>query len=160
LAKEVNKMKKTLIVIGICALVACMPMMTAAPSVGVKNSLLQPRTLSRGNGTFSGVFAEKNETGYNILGNISGTYNIGMSSFGTIAGIWEMTDANVSGAFNGYIIYRFFLGQYNVTGVEEAGQFIGLYKINQTSSEFRAISLVFTDEDHLTRYALGTVQES
>ena len=153
-------MKKVLIVLGICALVACMPMMTAAPSVGVKNFRLQPRTLSRGIGTFSGVFAEKNETGYNVLGNISGTYSMGSGLFGTLDGLWETNDMSVSGVFSGYIIHRFFFGQYNVTGGNETGYFVGLYKVNQTSNEFRAISLVFTDEGHVARYALGTVQES
>lgn len=152
--------KKIVAIVAICMLLAFMPMMTAAPSFGIRNSGLQPRTLSRGNGTFEGVFAEKNETGYNILGNISGDYSMGSGPFGQFSGVWEMLDESADGAFSGYIIQRFFMGQYNVTGSEETGNFIGLFKVNQTINEFRAISLVFTDAGHVVRYALGTLEES
>jgi hypothetical protein len=152
--------KKIVVLVGMCMLLACMPMMTAAPSFGMRNSVLQPRTLSRGDGTFSGVFAEKNETGYNMLGNLSGDYSMGPGPFGSFSGVWEMDDESAEGAFSGYIIYRFFLGQYNVTDSEQTGEFIGLFKVNQTSNEFMAISLVFTDAGHDVRYALGTLQES
>jgi hypothetical protein len=134
-----------------------MPMITATPAVSKYRGLM-PRLVSRAEGTFTGVFAEKNETGYNILGSISGDYSMGSGPFGSFSGAWEMDDESAEGEFSGYIVSRFFVGQYNITGSEQTGQFIGLFKVNET--EFKAISLVFTGENHLVRYALGTIDET
>ena len=111
-------------------------------------------------GNFSGVFAEKNETGYNILGTMEGYYSTGFNwTAGQLAGVWAFDNGSASGEFNGYIFHRLFLGQYNVTDGNDTGWFIGLFKMNQTTNEFQAISLILTGQDHLIRYGLGTYQE-
>jgi len=149
-------MKKLIIVLGICAILTCMPMVTSSPINLFKHRGLTPRIALQTNGTFSGIFAEKNETGYNVLGNISGTYSAGVNwSFGTIEGIWTMNDGNGSGYFNGYMFHKFLFGQYNITG-GDSNWFIGVFKLNETSNEFKAISIVFTDDYPLIRYALGS----
>ncbi|MFO7677487.1 MAG: hypothetical protein R6V50_03780 [Thermoplasmatota archaeon] len=152
-------MKKLFLVIGICTLLVCMPMITAAPSLGLINSGLQRRTLPAGDGTFEGVFAEKNETGYVVLGDINGTYSKGPGPFGSFDGVWNMLDDSANGTFSGYIVSRFIMGQYEVNNSQETGNFIGLLNVNQSAMEFTAIALVFTDDGLLVRYAAGDIIE-
>ncbi|MGF3554161.1 MAG: hypothetical protein ACQXXF_02650 [Thermoplasmatota archaeon] len=153
-------MKKMLLAIGICSILVCMPLITSSPINVFKHKELISRRTLQSSGTFEGIFAEKNETGYNILGNISGTYTKAINwSVGTFSGIWAVYDENVSGEFNGNIFHKFFIGQYNVTD-GDSGWLIGLFKLNQTTNEFRAISIVFAGETYLIRYALGTYIET
>ncbi len=153
-------MKKLLAVLGICVILTLMPMVTASPINLFKHRGLISRSTLQTGGNFSGVFAEKNETGYNILGNISGTYTLGANwTLGTIDGIWVMDDGSASGNFSGYIWHRLFFGQYHITG-GNSSWFIGLFRTNETSNEFRAITIVFTEDDHLIRYGIGTYEES
>jgi hypothetical protein len=153
-------MKKLLAVLGICAILICVPMVSASPMNLFKHRGLIPRGSLNTGGTFSGVFAEKNETGYNILGTISGTYTEGINwSLGTIDGIWAMDDASASGNFSGSLFHRFFFGQYYVTG-GNSSWFIGLFRTNETTNEFQAITLVFAEEDYLIRYGIGTYIET
>lgn len=148
-------MRKILIVLGVCAILTCMPMLTAS-QINFKHRGLMQRVGLQTGGTFQGVFAEKNETGYNILGNISGTYEEGVNwSFGSIDGIWVMDDGTASGNFSGYLLHSFFFGQYYVTG-GNSSWFIGLFRTNETTNEFQAITIVFAEEDHLIRYGIGT----
>jgi len=152
-------MKKLLVILGICALLTCMPMITASP-INLKHRGLIPKASLQSSGNFSGVFAEKNETGFNILGNISGTYTTaGNFSYGSIDGIWTMNDGSASGNFSGYLFRRFFFGKYHVTGGNPSW-FIGLYRLNETSNEFQAISIVFGEDNYLIRYGIGTYEES
>ncbi len=152
-------MKKILAVLGICALLTCMSMITAAPINHFKQRGLIPRASLQSGGNFTGVFAEKNDTGYIILGNISGTYIMGANwSLGSIDGIWTMDDGSASGNFSGYILHRFFFGQYHITG-GNSSWFIGLYKLNETTNEFKAISIVFAEDNYLIRYGIGTYEE-
>jgi len=153
-------MRKLLVVLGICTILTCMPMVTASPINLFKHRGLTPRVGLQTGGTFTGAFAEKNETGYNWLGTMSGTYTEGVNwTLGTIDGIWAMDDGSASGNFSGYIWHRFFFGQYYVTG-GNSSWFIGLFRTNETTSEFQAISIVFTEEDHLIRYGIGTYEET
>ena len=150
-------MRKIIVVLGICVILTSMPLIAASPG-SILNKVL-PRIGST-EGTFEGVFAEKDEYGYNILGNVSGSYSVSSRSWGTMSGTWETLDGNVSGDFSGYIWGRLFLGQYDITGSEDEGHYIGLFRVNETTSEFKAISLVFPGDDYLVRYALGDVEES
>ena len=153
-------MRKLLIIFGICTLLICTPMITASTLHHMKHRALMQKIMSQSSGNFTGVFAEKNESGYNILGTMSGTYTTSYNwSLGTLTGVWAMNDGNASGDFSGYILHRLFFGQYNITG-GESDWFIGLFRLNQTSNEFKAISIVFADEDHLIRYGIGTFEEN
>jgi len=152
-------MRKILVVLGVCAILTCMPMLTASP-INFKHRGLMTRAGLQTGGTFEGLFAEKNETGYNILGTISGTYEEGINwSFGTLVGVWAMNDGSASGDFSGNMIHSFFFGQYNVTG-GESNWFIGLFRTNETTNEFQAISIVFGSEDYLIRYGIGNFTET
>lgn len=153
-------MKKLLAVLGICMILTCTPMLTASPINLFKHRGLIPRATLLSGGNFTGVFAEKNETGYNILGNISGTYSFfANSTFGIIDGIWAMDDGSASGNFSGNIWHRLFFGQYYTTG-GNSSWFIGLFRTNETSNEFKAISIVFTEDNYLIRYGIGTYEET
>lgn len=112
------------------------------------------------NGTFTGAYALKNDTGYVILGSLAGTYFKQSQNYGTFEGTWTATNGTPAGYMNGYIYHAFLLGQYNITGANETGWFIGLHRVNTTSSEFQAVSIVFTESDYAIRYAAGTYQET
>ena len=153
-------MRKQLILLGICTFLICMPMITGSQLNLMKHRALMPKIISQSGGNFTGVFAEKNESGYNMLGTMSGTYTTSFNwSLGTLSGVWAMNDGNASGDFNGYILHRLFFGEYNVTG-GESDWFIGLFRLNQTSNEFKAISIVFADDNYLIRYGIGTYEEN
>ena len=97
----------------------------------------------------------KNETGYEILGNIFGYYNIAWGNHsGYYAGVWETLDGNQSGAFSGWFFYQVTIGQYNITGSEDTGGFIGLFRVNETDMTIKSVALVYNEEDHFIRYAL------
>ena len=92
-------MKKILLIIGICLILVAMPMTTASPllkSTPLKNLLQHGRPLLT-NGSFTGVFAEKNESGYIPLGTIDGTYT--EQHFFT--GAWSLFDGSASGTIEG-----------------------------------------------------------
>jgi hypothetical protein len=111
---------------------------------------------SRQDGNFSGMFAKKNESGYVMLGSLEGTYNMSSNNSGSFEGIWDMTDENVSGTFNGWFWGSFILGKID----QDAGNsswFIGLYRVNTTSNEFGAVALIFS-APCIVRYAAGTYQ--
>ena len=110
-------------------------------------------------GNISGVYAMKNETGYEILGNIFGYYNIVWGSVGYYAGVWETLDGNSSGQFSGWLLGHIALGQYNITGSEDDGRFVGLLKFNETDMTIKAVSLVTTEDDYFIRYALCSYTE-
>jgi len=153
-------MRKLLVILGICVILTCTPILSASQINPFKHRGLIPKISLQSGGTFSGEFAMKNETGFIPLGNISGTYTRGANwTAGTLSGIWAMYDETASGDFNGYIFHRLFIAQYNITD-GDSGWFIGLYKLNETTNEFRAISIVFAGENHLIRYAIGTYIEN
>jgi len=111
---------------------------------------------SQQDGNFSGMFAKKNESGYVILGSLEGTYNMSSNNSGSFDGIWDMTDENISGTFNGWFWGSFILGQIEQdTG--GSSWFIGLYRVNTTSNEFGAVALIFSSPC-IIRYAAGTYQ--
>jgi len=112
-------------------------------------------------GDISGVFATKNETGeYEILGNISGYYGYWWGNFsGGFEGTWETLDASQSGYFSGWFIWCLALGSYNVTGSNETGGYISLFRTNTTDMTIKAIAWVSNDDDHVTRYAMCSYTE-
>lgn len=153
-------MKKLLVILGVCAVLTCTPILNASQINHFKHRGLKPSVSLQSGGTFTGEFAMKNETGFIPLGNMSGTYTQGVNwTAGTLTGVWALYDETASGDFNGHIFHRLFIGQYNVTG-GDSGWFVGLYKLNETTNEFKAISIVFAGENHFVRYGIGTYIET
>jgi hypothetical protein len=106
-------------------------------------------------GNITGVYAMKNETGYEILGTLFAYYGIVWGSIGKFAGMWESLDGNSSGQFAGWFFYHVAIGYYNITGSEDDGGFIGLLRFNETDMTIKAVSWVtYGEEDYFTRYAL------
>lgn len=112
-------------------------------------------------GNFSGVYAMKNETtGYEFLGTVFGYYNIAWgNNSGYYAGVWETLDGNNSGAFSGLFFYHVTIGQYNITGSEETGGFIGLFRVNESDMTIKSVALVYNDDDYFIRYSLCSYTE-
>jgi hypothetical protein len=151
-------MKKIIVVVGICMVLVAMPMTSAFPLFGSKHTnsiqkLIRP-TLT--NGSFSGVFTEKNETGYIPLGEFNGTYD-GGDMMGSFTGTWSMYDGNASGAISGWYWSHLVFGQLNTIGSNQSSIFIGLYRVNTTDNSFEAGAIVFGNDQHYIRYAMGSI---
>ncbi len=151
-------MKKIWVIVGICIILAAMPMTSALPSFGSKhlNTLQRHARSSFENGSFAGEFAMKNETGYVPLGEFEGTYDMGEWS-GTFIGSWSMFDGSASGTMTGWVWSHLFFGQLNTTGVEGSSWFIGLYRLNETDNTFEAAAIIFGQDDYNIRYAMGSL---
>ena len=138
-----------------------MPMTTAyslfnqKPTMGILTHHARP---SDTNGSFTGVFAMKNESGYNPLGEFSGTYEMS-TWFGNYVGTWATYDGNASGTINGWIWGYLCMGYVNTTGSEESNFFIGLYRVNTTDYTFEGGAIIFAQGDHYIRYAMGSLTE-
>ena len=147
-------MKKIIVVLGICMVLVAMPLTTAFPLLGSNHitKLSRHARPALANGTFTGVFAEKNESGYIPLGNLSGTYQ--GSSF---TGIWTLDDGSASGALNGWSFGNFFIGQMNTTGTNQSNWFLGLYRVNTTDNSFVAGAIIGGSNGYFIRYAMGTI---
>lgn len=135
-----------------------MPMTSAFPLFGSKhaNSIQKFIRPTLTNGSFSGVFAEKNETGYIPLGEFNGTYN-GGEMMGSFTGTWSMYDGNASGAISGWYGSHLVFGQLNTIGSNQSSIFIGLYRVNTTDNSFEAGAIVFGNDQHYIRYAMGSI---
>ena len=106
-------------------------------------------------GNISGVYAEKNDTsGYEILGNVFGYYHIAWEGCGYFAGVWETLDGNISGYFAGWYFFSLVLGEYNITGSDDTGGFIGLMSINESDMTIKSVALAYNQEDYFIRYSL------
>lgn len=118
---------------------------------------LAPRTINQvsTDGSFSGMFAKKNESGYVILGSLEGAYNKSSNYTGSFEGTWNTTDGNASGTMSGWFWGSFILGQ--IQQDENNSWFVGLYRVNATASEFSAVTLIFGSSSAI-RYAAGTYQ--
>ena len=111
-------------------------------------------------GNISGVYAEKNETsGYNILGNVFGYYHISWENVGYYAGVWETLDGNISGQFSGWFFYHLTIGEYNITGSDETGGFIGLMDFNESDMTIKSVALAYNEDDYFLRYSLCSYTE-
>jgi hypothetical protein len=151
-------MKKILVIVGICIVLAAMPMTTALPLFNLKpmNIIQHHARPSLTNGTFTGVFAMKNESGYIPLGEFTGTYDT-EEFFGTFVGTWTTYDGNASGTMTGWNWGNIFYGQINTTGSEGSNWFIGLYRLNTTDNTFEAGAIIFGEDQHFIRYMMGSL---
>lgn len=151
-------MKNISIIVGVCIVLAAMPM-TSAVSLFAPNhaTLIQnPARPTFTNGTFSGVFAMKNESGYIPLGDFNGTYDVG-GWFGSFAGTWTMDEGNISGTMSGWVLGYIVYGILNTTGGNQSNWFLGLYRVNETDNTFKAGAIIFGDDQHYIRYAMGSL---
>lgn len=150
-------MKKILVVVGICIVLAAMPMTTALPLFNLRPiNLIQNARPSLTNGTFTGVYAMKNESGYIPLGEFAGTYEA-WEYTGSFVGTWTSYEGNASGAIEGWVWGHLFYGLINTTGSEESDWFIGLYRLNTTDNSFEAGAIIFGEDDYYIRYAMGSI---
>jgi len=147
-------MKKLIVIIGICLVLVAMPMTTASP-LGKHISLQQHARPMLTNGTFTGVFALKNETGYVPIGTFNGFY--GGDTWGNFTGVWSLDNASASGTMDGWYWGHIFWGQLHTDGVNESQWFGGLYRVNTTDSSFKAIAVILGNNDYSIRYAMGTI---
>jgi hypothetical protein len=156
-------MKKIIAILLVGLLVISIPAVSSIriPKIPQKNIQISEKTVvpadipEWADGNISGVFAMKNETeGYDILGNVFGYYHISWGQVGYYAGVWSTSDGNTTGCFAGWFFYSVALGEYNITGSDETGGFIGLMKINESDMTIKSVSLAYNEEDYFVRYSL------
>ncbi len=149
-------MKKILAVVGICIFLAAMPMTSASLLSNLRPiNIIHNAHPALTNGTFTGAYAMKNESGYIPLGEFEGTYE-SWEFTGSFVGTWTAFDGNSSGTFSGWNWGYFFYGFMNTTGSEGSNLFIGLYRVNTTDNSFEAGAIIFGEDQHFIRYMMGT----
>jgi hypothetical protein len=120
-----------------------------------KKILRRSTDLNVTTGNFTGKFAKKNDTGYIVLGSLNGTYNKSSNYTGIFEGAWNTTDGNMSGTMAGWFWGYVFFGK--IKSDNSSYWFIGLYRVNTTSNNFYAVSVIF-DSACIVRYAAGTLE--
>jgi hypothetical protein len=152
-----ENMKKILVVLGICIVLVAMPMTTALPLFNLRPmNIIHNARPAQTNGTFTGVFAMKNESGYIPLGEFVGTYQ-SWEWTGSFVGTWFAYDGNSSGTMNGWCWGHLFYGMINTTGSEESNWLVGLYRVNTTDNTFEAGSIIFGEDQYDIRYIMGSL---
>jgi hypothetical protein len=160
-------MKKLLVIFGICLVLAAMPITIASPQLGVQHSsqlltttsthsnhLLRHHNPSLTNGTFTGIFAMKNETGYIPLGTLSGTYTTH-----EFEGTWSLDNGTASGTFTGWSwMDNICVGYLNTDGSNDTQWFGALFRVNATDNSFQAVSIVLGYGGYAIRYAMGEIE--
>jgi hypothetical protein len=154
---------KKLLVLGICLVFVAMPMTTAFSQLGMTHApkLLRHVKPALDNGTFSGMFAIKNDSGYIPIGTFNGTYVIGPNvQSGSFTGIWSLDNGTASGTLNGFIWRYVFFGHINTTESGQSHWFIGLYRVNTTDNSFVAEAIIlggnYSIIPYTIRYATGS----
>jgi len=148
-------MKKLLAVLGISLVILSMTPLTSAHLMN--KPLIRHHLPATDDGSYSGTFFMKNETGWVPLGEFSGTYS-GSNWSASYDGTWYTYDGNSTGTMTGMVWGRLFFGQMNVTGSDQGSWYIGLFDVNSTDSSFRAVSVIFGgDDNYAIRYALGSL---
>lgn len=149
-------MKKLIIALGICIVLIAMPLTTATTLSNLRPiNIIHNARPALTNGTYTGVFAMKNESGYNPLGEFSGTYQT-WEWTGSFEGTWTLYNGSASGTMTGWSWGYLFYGMLNTTGSEESDWFIGLYRVNTTDNTFEAGAIIFA-EQHYILYMMGSL---
>ena len=158
-------MKKLLVIAGLCFVLVVMPMSIASPQLGVQHSnqlltttqhsnhLLRHHNPSLTNGTFSGIFTMKNESGYVPLGTLGGTF-----SDSGFDGTWALDNGTASGTFSGYLWGYLCWGTLQTDGSNGTQWFGGLFRVNETDNSFQAVSIILGYNGYAIRYAIGDIQ--
>ena len=159
-------MKKILAILLVGIFVVSIPAASSLmlPKMAIQQTSKTPVTTEDipewADGNISGVFGLKNETGeYEILGNIFGYYVTWWGYSGIFQGTWETLDGNQSGCFAGWWIFHLALGSFNVTGSEEEGGYLGLFRTNTTEMTINAIAFGSYEDEHFVRYAMCSYTE-
>lgn len=107
-------------------------------------------------GNLTGVYAIKNDTGYDIQGELNGVWEKNWAWGGTLAFHWNNTNNTMEGDVEAYFFGHLYIGQFNITGTNSSGWIAGLFNVNETSNEFVSVALIYLDDYHV-RYAIGTI---
>jgi hypothetical protein len=107
-------------------------------------------------GNFTGIYAIKNETGYQIQGQLDGTWEKSWSWGGTLEFHWNNSNNTMEGDVEAYFFGHIYIGQINITGTNTTGWIAGLFRVNETTNEFVSVALIYTN-DYYVRYAIGTI---
>ena len=156
-------MKKILVIFIVGFLLLGISLSTASTIEHKQDHLIQnslPKVLNRDviEGTFTGQFALKNESGYVILGTVDGSYNK-TNYTGEFEGVWTLNDDGSTGTFQGWFWGSFFMGQIETTNGSD--WFAGLSMVNETDNSYSAIILVLNEDyDYYIRYSAGTYIET
>ena len=128
-----------------------------APSFASKTIQTQRLDGNNTNGTITGVYAIKNESGYNIEGQLNGVWEQSWPWGGTLAFHWNNSNNTMEGDVQAYFFGQIYIGQINITGTNTSGWIAGLFRVNETTNEFVSVALIYTD-DYYVRYAIGTIE--
>jgi hypothetical protein len=156
-------MKKLFVIFIIGFLLSGISLSTASTIEQNQEHLVQkflPKTLNRDviEGTFTGQFALKNESGYVILGTVEGSYNK-TNYTGEFEGVWTLNEDDSTGTFQGWFWGSFFMGQIETTNGTD--WFAGLSMVNETDNSYSAIILALDENyDYYIRYSAGTYEET
>ena len=107
-------------------------------------------------GNLTGVYAIKNVTGYEIQGQLDGTWEKSWSWGGTLEFHWNNSNNTMEGDVEAYFFGHIYIGQINITGTNTTGWIAGLFRVNETTNEFVSVALIYTN-DYYVRYAIGTI---
>jgi hypothetical protein len=107
-------------------------------------------------GNLTGVYAIKNDTGYEIQGEINGAWEKNWGWGGSLDFHWNNTNNTMEGYVDAWFFGQIYFGSINITGTNSSGWIAGLFDVNETSSEFVSVALIYLD-DYQVRYAIGTI---
>lgn len=147
-------MKKLLGILAISLILIAMPLSTASHPGLTKLMSRHPRPLT--DGSFSGAYAMKNESGYVPLGTFSGTYS-GDNWTSSFEGTWTSNDGNMSGTMSGMSWGFLYWGELTVTQTNQTTWFGGMFRVNTTDNSFRSISIILTEQNYTMLYELGNL---
>jgi len=127
-----------------------------APTFFAKNVRTHQLNDNTTSGNLTGVYAIKNETGYEIEGEINGVWEKSWPWGGTLAFHYNNSNNTMEGDVEAYFFGHVYIGSINVTGTNQSGWIAGLFKVNETTNEFVSVAIVYLDDYHI-RYAIGTI---
>ncbi len=126
------------------------------PSFIAKNVRTHRLNDNTTSGNLTGIYAIKNDTGYEIQGEINGVWEKNWAWGGTLAFHYNNSNNTMEGDVSAYFFGQVYIGSINVTGTNQSGWIAGLFDVNETSSEFVSVALIYLDDYHI-RYAIGTI---
>jgi hypothetical protein len=127
-----------------------------APSFAQKELRPHRPTDNVTSGNLTGVYAIKNDTGYDIQGQINGTWEKTWAWAGTFEFHWNNSNNTQEGDVDAFFFGNVYIGSINITGTNDSGWLVGLFKVNETTNQFVSVALIYINDYHI-RYALGTI---
>ena len=127
-----------------------------APTFFAKNLRTRQLNDNTTSGNLTGVYAIKNETGYEIEGEINGVWEKSWPWGGTLDFHYNNSNNTMEGDVEAYFFGHVYIGNINVTGTNQSVWIAGLFRVNETTNEFVSVAIVYLDDYHI-RYAIGTI---